>query len=336
MTDHHPHLSVVIPTRNRCEFLAEAVASITAQTFNDWELVIVDDASEDSTWNWLSRLDDARVRALRQDAPGERSKARNRGLDAARAPFVLFLDDDDRLPTRALEWHVDALAAHSDAIASVGGCTLFSADSQRRRVRVVRSRTVRHVWDDLLFGWVFISGQCLLRTRSVRQVNGWNESLNHAEDHDLWLRISRLGPQVLLPQLVCDHRVHPGQSRPANLDQIMTEIRTRAVAPLGPAERERAEQILQARHHALAALGSYLRLEAGTALRLYLRAARTAPRLLRSPLTRPMIVPPLLKCLLGRTGLGGGRRLLSLLRGTQFELDACRTAAVEDSDQGAP
>src|SRR5437879_843479 len=112
-----PVVTVVIPTRNRLPLLQESVANVRAQTFTDWELIVVDDASEDGTWSWLSSLADSRIRVIRLARHSERSAARNRGLVEARGEFVLFLDDDDRLYPRALERLADALARHSDAVA---------------------------------------------------------------------------------------------------------------------------------------------------------------------------------------------------------------------------
>lgn len=116
-----PTVSVVIPTRNRRALLKEAVESVERQTLQHWELVIVDDASDDGTWAWLSSVADPRVRVIRQDAHAERSAARNRGLAEANGRFILFLDDDDRLFPKALERLARALERRPHVVASVGG-----------------------------------------------------------------------------------------------------------------------------------------------------------------------------------------------------------------------
>src|SRR5437016_5583373 len=87
-----PLVTVVIPTRNRLRYLEEAIESVRRQTYPNWELVVVDDASEDGTWEWLQMLVDPRIHALRQPQHRERSAARNRGLAEARGEYVLFLD----------------------------------------------------------------------------------------------------------------------------------------------------------------------------------------------------------------------------------------------------
>jgi glycosyltransferase involved in cell wall biosynthesis len=98
-----PDVSVVIPTRDRLAYLKEAVASVRAQTFGRWELLIVDDASEDETPDWLGSLEDPHIRVIRLDQHVHRAAARNRGLDLAAGEYVIFLDDDDRFRPRTLE-----------------------------------------------------------------------------------------------------------------------------------------------------------------------------------------------------------------------------------------
>lgn len=83
-----PLVSVIIATRNRCSLLEQAVASVVAQSFGDWEIVVVDDASEDRTWSWLEGRSDPQLRPIRLEEHAERSAARNVGTRAARGRYV--------------------------------------------------------------------------------------------------------------------------------------------------------------------------------------------------------------------------------------------------------
>lgn len=89
-----PRVSVIVPTRDRARFLALAIESVCAQTFDDFELIVVDDGSRDETHALLTRSGD-RLRALRTDRPRGVSAARNLGASAARGDLIAFLDDDD-------------------------------------------------------------------------------------------------------------------------------------------------------------------------------------------------------------------------------------------------
>ena len=115
-------ISVIIPTHNRRELLAGAVESVRAQTFRDWDLLIVDDGSDDGTDRDWSDPGDPRIRYLRTERKGV-SAARNLGIQQAKSPWIGFLDSDDTwLPKKleiqlsALESHPGYLAVHSDEI----------------------------------------------------------------------------------------------------------------------------------------------------------------------------------------------------------------------------
>jgi glycosyltransferase involved in cell wall biosynthesis len=116
-TQDQPLVSIIIPTRDRCAFLLETLASVQSQTYQCWEAVVVDDLSNDDTWPVLQGLAarDPRIRPLRRAGPlGGAPVARNQGLEAAHGNLVLFLDSDDLLSPCALERRVKAGTAHPD------------------------------------------------------------------------------------------------------------------------------------------------------------------------------------------------------------------------------
>lgn len=98
-----PFFSIVVPTYNRAALLPRTFASVQAQTFTDWELVLVDDASTDGTRAWAQTIHDTRFRYLRNPQNRERSHTRNRGMAEVKGRYICFLDSDD-------EWHPDHLA----------------------------------------------------------------------------------------------------------------------------------------------------------------------------------------------------------------------------------
>lgn len=348
-------VTVAIPTHNRCQLLKEAVASVRAQTFKRWELVIVDDASEDETWEWLQTLSDPRIRPIRLQSHAQQSACRNAGLRAARGRFLLFLDDDDLLRERALEVLVGALERHPQAIAAVGGFTAFDPRGARKThsaldpvrpvalgkgVDRVESRTggrviVRTVWQDILFGWRAVSGQCLMRIDVVRSINGWNEAFLRATDHELLSRFGRLGPFALVPDIVLRYRVHHGQWRPRNLDQLMSEAREVAVKQTQGSERRLGERTLRARTLALRAGEEFDRGNARRASALYLKALWLVPELLGSPVSRPVILRPLARCLAAVVGGQLGRRLFRRRVPANGRIDFSMRAIVE-SDKDYP
>ncbi|HMZ01739.1 MAG TPA: glycosyltransferase family 2 protein [Burkholderiaceae bacterium] len=106
-----PLVSIVLPTYNRADVLGRAVASVLAQTFTNWELIVVDDGSTDATHGWLAGLTDRRIRVVRQ-ANGGVSRARNTGLRLARGAYITFLDSDDEWLPHYLALSAGYLEAH--------------------------------------------------------------------------------------------------------------------------------------------------------------------------------------------------------------------------------
>jgi hypothetical protein len=309
-------VSIVIPTRNRLPFLREAVASVQAQTFGWWELLIVDDASDDETPGWLGSISDGRIRVLRMERPIERSSARNQGLASAGGEYVTFLDDDDRFRPTALEVLVGALSRRGGAVAC-GARIEFDADGHRRRAPHVRRAQTRALWPEVLGGWVAGPGEVIFRTDALRSIGGWDEAvLPGVEDWELLLRSAyRLGPVFLDPRPVREWRKHPAQWTPEDAEEALTSITEAFLASLPPAERAVGEGAARLRtlfQEAQIALHTHE--DPASALRLFREAYRAAPDVARSPMFRARFARGISQALLGRAGGRGAQRLLEASR----------------------
>src|SRR5216684_3247446 len=106
MNEAIPQFSIVIPLYNKHSYIRRAVNSVLAQSFRDFELIVVDDGSSESSHEMLADITDPRMRLIRQDNAGG-GAARNRGIEEARAHWIAFLDADDMW----LPGHIDELAA---------------------------------------------------------------------------------------------------------------------------------------------------------------------------------------------------------------------------------
>ena len=296
-----PKISIVIPTRNRRALLAETIDSILAQTLTNWELIVVDDASEDDTSSYVRGLGDERVRVIRLEQHAERSAARNAGLDLAKGEFILFLDDDDLLIESGLQTHVDAFASCPSAIASVGSVEQFDERGTSSFTRLVRRRQARNIWPDVVLGWGATCGHSVFRTSAMRSVQGWNPTYSICEDHELWLRLSRLGPVVLSPDTVYRYRIHSGQWRPPQrqMQELLTTMREHAVQQLHGDERRRGEQLLAAREQFRLAMRHYRGEKTLSALTSFLKVVRLYPAILRSPLMGRKVRRRMMRCAIG-------------------------------------
>jgi GT2 family glycosyltransferase len=273
--------SVVIPTRNRRERLERAIASVYGQTVSDWEVVVVDDASEDGTSAFLAGIEDGRIRTVRLDEHAERSAARNCGLELVSSPGVLFLDDDDELLPGALESLSVALERRPDACASVGA-VIHEADGARRRPSFPTRPMTADVHLELLAGWVGLGGQSLFRTAVLNQVGGWRPGLSVAEDQELWLRVCASGPVAIVPDVVLLHRPHGLEGNAPGWREVERDVvRSHLQTPAGRGAR--ARRAAAARERLRDADIAFNQGAYRTAFADTLRGILTAPFLLASP-----------------------------------------------------
>ena len=113
-----PKVTVIIPLYNKAAYVKRALDSLIAQTFADYELLVIDDGSTDGGGAIVARCGDARVRLIRQDTAGP-AHARNRGIDEASGELVAFLDADDEWMPRYLEHSLAALESAGPEVACV-------------------------------------------------------------------------------------------------------------------------------------------------------------------------------------------------------------------------
>jgi glycosyltransferase involved in cell wall biosynthesis len=335
-------ISVIVPTRDRLGFLREAVASVRSQSLAEWELIVVDDASGDGTWEWLESLEDKRVRPLRIEGHHERSSTRNSGLDISRGEFVLFLDDDDFLFDLALARLLEAVREHESAVAAVGARMEVRPGPWRRVPHPWRGH-LRDTWGDVMFGWTPQCGQALLRRAAVMQAGGWRDRFIPAEDHDLWAEISQLGPVALIPEVVLGYRIHAGQATLTGASSRALALRRASLAKLEKTKQARAGQAFRALRHSRIASRSLWRARYGVAFRHCWLAVQSAPWLLGSPLSRPEIAGNAARSFVGLAfgdrAVRGLRRWKRIMAGVFRKRTASREfaqAAVEIERPEAP
>jgi GT2 family glycosyltransferase len=306
-----PRVSIVIPTRNRRQILEDAIRSVLRQSTSDWELIIVDDASEDGTWEWVSRIDDGRVRTLRITEHQERWTARNLGLQEALGNMVLFLDDDDRLRPRAVEHLTAALQRHPEAVAAVGWSIAFddTGNSRRNRPNSTWWPTTRMMWRETYAGWIIHADHALIRTRLLRDLGGYAPI--RSEDRDLTLKLTRIGPITFVPNMVSEYRMHGEQLKVEGLVEIGDRMLRERAESLPSPDREEARRILAAISEWRKGLSAHAGRRYWEALHSYRNAIRLAPILVTSPILGPQFrwMP-----LRAATSLLIGRRAADIVR----------------------
>jgi glycosyltransferase involved in cell wall biosynthesis len=293
-----PIVSVVIPTHDRVGLLGEAVGSVLSERRVALELIVVDDASSDGTEDWLAGRDDPRL-GYHVLSPGRGgSGARNVGLERCRAPFVLFLDDDDALEPGAIPALLAALRRHPEAVRSVGAHRLFGAGVRSRRASHPRVALTRRTWREELAQWNMPPGAMLWRTDVVRRLGGWDESLRRAEDAELCLRAWR-HPAALIPDTVMRYRYHLDQVPTAKTWPLDWQARRGFVDSLPEPERTEGERLLRARELYQQALEKHIERDFRASAAGLAAMVRCSPSLALSPVSGPYLDSLLVKAALG-------------------------------------
>jgi hypothetical protein len=195
----HALISVVIPTHNRADLVRRAVRSVIAQSYSNWELLVIDDASNDDTPKVLSTFTDSRIRVLRREQQGGASATRNTGLAEARGEFVAYLDDDNVMHPHWLKGVAWAFDHHPEALVIIGARII---DDELRNQGLGRGG-----WPQLAppgFDRDSIARESvadLMQVAHRRELPGarFDEGIRIVEDWDLLARLTRDRDPLLFP-----------------------------------------------------------------------------------------------------------------------------------------
>jgi GT2 family glycosyltransferase len=210
---HAPLVSVIIPTHNRLHYLPEAVESVFAQCYANWELIIVDDGSSDGTTDYLQALAgrDHRVSGIFHPHCANPARLRNIGVAGARGDYIAFLDSDDlwlpdKLTVQVGRLHQDPrcrwsytadmlIGAHGEKIAFVPDVPLLQPSGW--------------ILDALLRAVASVSLPSVLVERSLfLDSGGFDETFRYCEDTELWCRLAVRSPVLFVPEILVKVRRH--------------------------------------------------------------------------------------------------------------------------------
>jgi glycosyltransferase involved in cell wall biosynthesis len=238
--NHRPLISVVIPTFNRTRQVQVALRSVVAQTYAEFEAIVIDDGSTDGTGEALQTLINqegwnGRVRYFFRQNQGQ-SSARNMGIEKARGELVAFLDSDDIWLPEKLEWQVLALERFKDTccacitdarlVDNLGMDTLAFRESGKpyEETMGIDFDAVTNLVKCRDPFWV---STLMVRTDFIRQLGWFDDQIGYAEDHDLLFRISLATSfcYVNMPLASLDRSKSPEGSNCRPWDEVEVRLR---------------------------------------------------------------------------------------------------------------
>jgi glycosyltransferase involved in cell wall biosynthesis len=264
-----PVISIVLPTYNGARYLGEAVRSCLAQTYRNWELIVVDDCSTDATPGLIAQYAqaDMRIRAVRHAINRKLPAALNSGFGVACGEFLTWTSDDNAFKPEALETMLEALRTHRDVDIVYTDFTELQPSGAQRLIRVGQPDELAHR--------NCVMASFMYRRRVHQTLGGYDESLFLAEDYDFWLRASVHFKLMPLHRDVYLYRCHERSLTATKAAQVRAAAE-RALARALPQMRWLAPPRKAAGYMRLACLAD-ARSDARTAGRCLWRAFRYDP-----------------------------------------------------------
>jgi len=203
-------ISIIILTYNRAGFISEAIESALEQSFPDWELIVIDDASEDNTREIVEEyiVRDSRIKYFRNDEHLRISKSRNKALSLALGEYVAVLDSDDVWSDRdKLKKQYGFLEGNKDYVLIGGGVIVIDEYGKEIR-RYFNRESDENIRGKILFQNQFAHSSVMFKRDAALKAGGYDENLNIGEDYDLWLKLGTLGKMANIKEYLLKYRAH--------------------------------------------------------------------------------------------------------------------------------
>jgi len=210
MSEKGSTVSVVIPTYNRAHLVDRAIRSVLNQTYQDFEIIVVDDGST------------PRIRYIRHEKNRGGSAARNTGIRAARGEYIAFLDSDDEWLPEKLKYEITALANNTDFIIC-GSYYIFINEHTKKPIHkpeCFKKQIVEQI--TALRGECLTTNDFVIRREAILRIGGFDEKLPARQDWDLWIRITGVGKGIQLPKHTVNKYVLRDDQISAGLENKLT------------------------------------------------------------------------------------------------------------------
>jgi glycosyltransferase involved in cell wall biosynthesis len=195
-------VSVIIPTYNRAEFLRLAIMSVLNQTFQNFEIIIINDASKDHTQEVITHFNDTRIKVIHNHVSKGAAGARNIGIMNSNYEYTAFLDDDDEWLPEKLKMQTYLL---DNSLPEIGGvCTGYFVIEKVRG----RALSIYPEMNDLFKGNFILTSSILLRRKCFEKCGLFDEGMPTDSDYDMWIRISKKFSFKVIKNALVKYHVH--------------------------------------------------------------------------------------------------------------------------------
>ena len=200
-------IDVIMPARNASKYLRCAIDSILNQTYENFRLIIVDDASTDNTVKIIKSYLDNRIFLIKNRSQMGVAKSLNIALNYVNSEYIARMDADDVAKSNRLQTQLDYLINHKDVGVVASAADLINENGKICGIKQYSSNEV-DTCNQLINRNVIIHPTVMFRTQLINKYGLYDENLNGAEDYDLWLRLGKHTKIINLPQKLLKYRIH--------------------------------------------------------------------------------------------------------------------------------
>jgi glycosyltransferase involved in cell wall biosynthesis len=216
--DHTPNVSIILPTYNRAGLIMETIESILNQTYSNWELIIVDDGSDDNTEELINQTKDERIKLYKAGRIGLVGKIKNIGIEKANGELIAFIDSDDLWAETKLEKQINALQQYPDAGFSLTGGYNFKERNKPIEYFYKQKEGVRYDNTFIAFFKSEVSAampSLILRKQCLQTIGLFKESKPFS-DVEFILSLAKHFKAVILFEPLFYRRIHDANDSDAN------------------------------------------------------------------------------------------------------------------------
>jgi glycosyltransferase involved in cell wall biosynthesis len=209
----NPTVSVIIPTYNRANLIEKAIGSVLNQTYQDFEIIVIDDGSTDNTREIIRSFKDKRVKYVKKYKKNKGSSvARNIGIKIARGKYFALLDSDDEWLPEKLDKQIKILQDGSPELGVVYSNLCYIDENGKNMNKLRNPKKEGYIYEDLLGeNYVGPPSTLLIRKECFHQVGLFDNLLNAMEDWDMWIRIAKYYRFSLIKIPIVKYRLHSNQ-----------------------------------------------------------------------------------------------------------------------------
>jgi len=204
-----PFFSIIIPTYNCANLLNRALKSVFSQTFQDYEVIVIDNSSTDNTENVLYNYKDIRLKVIKVNNNGIIAISRNQGIDAAIGNWIAFLDSDDVWLYNKLDKVRQSI---SDNTKSILVChDEWHFDNNKKIKRLNYGSDEDNLYESLLFNSNCISTSAVcINTKIAKRTKGFSENVEFVtvEDYEYWIRLAQIGEIIFIDEVLGEWHTH--------------------------------------------------------------------------------------------------------------------------------